>query len=198
MTPMADDSKRCLECGEVKPLTEFYFSRLGRQSRSSKCKACFAPYFKEYYKKHMPDFSRRAKESFARMTPERKHKKAEWYKAYCRDTPVKSLGKNLRRAIRRRPTENPITVIELMRMWEQQEGKCALSGITMTWAQQAYSPTSLSLDRIDRHQGYTKENVRLVCYQLNAFRGMWSDEQMFSMARKMIAWVDRALSKAAA
>lgn len=195
---MTDTSKRCLECGETKPLTEFYFSKLGRQSRSSKCKACFAPYFQEYYKKHMPDFNRRAKESYARMTPERKHRKDEWYKAYCRDTPIKALGKNIRRALRRRPTENPITVIELMEMWEQQGGKCAVSGVTMTWAQGAYSPTSLSLDRINRHQGYIKGNIRLVCYQINAFRGMWSDEQMFSMARNMIANVDYELTQAAA
>ncbi len=51
-------------------------------------------------------------------------------------------------------------------------------------------PTSISIDRIDPSLGYSFGNIRLVCYQVNTFRGRWTDEQMLAMARAIVAKAD--------
>ena len=60
----------------------------------------------------------------------------------------------------------------------------------MTWGKGKLMPTSISLDRLDGSRGYELDNIRLVCYQVNTFRGRWSDEQMLAMARAIVANMD--------
>lgn len=96
----------------------------------------------------------------------------------------------LRHAIKRRTTINPATTDELMEMWHRQNNKCAVSGVEMTWGKGKLMPTSISLDRLDGSRGYELDNIRLVCYQVNTFRGRWSDEQMLAMARAIVANMD--------
>lgn len=75
-----------------------------------------------------------------------------------------------------------------MDMWRKQGGRCALSGIPMTWAKgdsNGWSqPFSLSLDRIDQTRSYEPGNVRLVCHCINCFRGRMSDDTLFDVLKK--------------
>lgn len=55
-------------------------------------------------------------------------------------------------------------------LWNQQEGCCYLTKRKFDWQQTGISrnnPNSPSLDRIDNSKGYTKDNIRLICYHLN-------------------------------
>lgn len=63
-------------------------------------------------------------------------------------------------------------------------------GIKMTWAQGKVLPTSISLDRIDHTQGYSSDNLRLICHAVNAFKGQMTDAEMLVMARAIIAKAD--------
>ena len=38
---VGDDAKRCLGCGETKPLTAYYVNKAGVAGRQSRCKSCF-------------------------------------------------------------------------------------------------------------------------------------------------------------
>jgi hypothetical protein len=49
--------------------------------------------------------------------------------------------------------------------------KCEITGIPFTW--DVRGPTTLSIDRIDPTKGYTKDNVRFVCWWINAAMGNW-------------------------
>lgn len=76
----------------------------------------------------------------------------------------------------------------LLTLWHRQEGKCALSGLPMTWV--GSGPTNISVDRINPKKGYTKDNVRLLCWAVNSFKLTGSDEQMIEMARAVVAHAD--------
>ncbi len=191
-------NRRCFACGKEKPLDEFHLAKRGKAGRASKCKECISEWHSANYRKKVladPDFMKancdKAKGVYAAMTPE--DKKGLMRKISERRTllPNAALSKNLRRALRRRPTENHVTLDELLAIWNDQSGKCAVSGIVMTWGQGAYKATSMSIDRIDCEQGYTRENVRLVCFQVNAFRGRWSDAEMLVMAKAIVANMER-------
>lgn len=105
-------------------------------------------------------------------------------------SPRFALGAGLAHAVKRVKTENPVTLDELMSMWRAQLGLCAVSGVIMTWRQGRITSTTISIDRIDCERGYSSDNVRLVCYAVNAFKGRMSDVQMLDMARAIVAKAD--------
>ncbi len=58
-----------------------------------------------------------------------------------------------------------ITPREIETMYEAQNGRCAISGMLLTFA--SFQPELVSLDRIDNNLGYHASNCRLVCLALN-------------------------------
>jgi hypothetical protein len=97
------------------------------------------------------------------------------------------MAKALQRALLRRPTNNPVTISDLLTMYTRQLGKCALSGVAMTWAGgngQAL-PTAISIDRRNPRSGYTRRNVRLICFAVNAFKMNMTTDQMMRFVRGM-------------
>lgn len=101
-------------------------------------------------------------------------------------SPRRALSFALHRGLKRRPSENPVSVDDFMGLWGLQEGKCALSGVTMTWAGGVQTGTSISLDRIDQAKGYSVGNVRLLCHAVNCFRGLMSDRELTEMAASIV------------
>lgn len=56
-------------------------------------------------------------------------------------------------------------------LWDKQNGKCAISGIDMTYiSNQGRIPTNVSVDRIDSSKGYIIGNVQLVCMAVNQMK----------------------------
>lgn len=56
-------------------------------------------------------------------------------------------------------------------------GKCQLSGVAfdLSGSRDAFSP---SLDRIKPNDGYTRENVRVICRAMNAALGNWGESDL--------------------
>lgn len=54
-------------------------------------------------------------------------------------------------------------------MWDNQEGKCNISGIDMTHlkGKGVYYFSNVSIDRINSKKGYTMSNIQLVCSWAN-------------------------------
>jgi hypothetical protein len=65
-----------------------------------------------------------------------------------------------------------IKVDDLLELWDQQEGKCALSNVIMTHVRdgQGSKDFNVSLDRISNESGYVPGNVQLVCYRVNIMK----------------------------
>lgn len=158
--------------------------------------AARAKFFAEY--KERPKVRERIQKYFRNYqrnrNPDALVRDADVRKRRRKRTPRSSLYSIVYAAFRRRPSENMVTVDDLMEMFEVQRGRCAVSGIGMTWANGTgrRSPTSMSLDRIDGNLGYEKSNVRLVCWQVNLFKNEWSDDQMLTMAKAIVARAEQS------
>jgi hypothetical protein len=111
-------------------------------------------------------------------------------KEWTQRTPWRALYAALVNA-KKRGEDVTVTAAEMMDLYRRQGGRCALSGIEMTWAKGKTLPTSISIDRVDQTRGYHADNVRLLCAAVNAFRGIMTDEKMIEVAE---AIVDRARS----
>ena len=110
---------------------------------------------------------------------------------YARKRRALSPRMNLQAALsnkRHRGEHVTITVDYLMGIWNEQNGKCALSGIPMTWAPGhcGPTPTSISIDRLDPTRGYEAGNLRLLCHAINSFRLRMTDRELFEMAKALV------------
>lgn len=180
--------KKCSRCSEEKSLCEFYqhAKMLTADKRHTWCKKCFLEYRRW---KWANDPALRAKQAI-----EIKRRNAS--------SPRNRLAQARWVGLKRRPTDNPITINELIGLWEAQKGMCAVSGIKMTWGygnqNKKKLPTSVSIDRIDNLRGYEFGNVRLICDAYNSFRGQMSDDEMFEMAEALCCFRRRSNLKAIA
>lgn len=156
--------KKCRACGELKPETEF--NRNDRHGNlRSQCRPC---QLSSNARWRAQDYASNPVKYLARGV------------AGFQSSPRTTIRHAVKNALNRRPTENPITVDQAIALFQRQEGKCALSGVQMTWAPGAGRPvaTSVSMDRINQSAGYTVDNVRFVCHAANCFRGSMTDEEM--------------------
>ena len=73
-------------------------------------------------------------------------------------------------------------------LWDSQKGKCALSGMHMTWVANAGRSGRLqnaSLDRVDSSKNYSKANTQLVCMAPNIMKSAFSKEELLLFARNI-------------
>ena len=72
-----------------------------------------------------------------------------------------------------------LSISFLKKLYREQKGACSLTHIHFfgeskpEWRRRPYA---MSLDRINRSKGYTKNNVRLVCAAVNMALFTWGDE----------------------
>lgn len=79
----------------------------------------------------------------------------------------------------------------LSELWDEQNGKCAVSGMEMDLIMsEKYltNPQAPSVDRIIPSKGYVKGNVRIVCYQVNMALSEYGEEQLMKMCRAIVAY----------
>lgn len=151
-------------------MNEFHRDASRRSGLSARCKACLANYHKTRWPKY------------------REQRKAIRL-ARIKESPYINLQQSLYKALKRRPTVDPVTVEQLMEIWNQQNGLCALTKIPMTWTPTgtgAFTPTSVSIDRVDNSRAYEADNVRLVCMAVNSFRMGMSDDEMLRFAKAIL------------
>ena len=85
--------------------------------------------------------------------------------------------------------EVKLTKQDLKELWEQQQGKCAVTGMHMTYyPRQLRDSTGLnaSVDRIDSSDIYRKGNVRLVCSRVNMMKGAGEDVDLLWWCKQVI------------
>lgn len=178
--------KRCFRCREMKPHDQFSRNKRMADGRHNLCKSCDSAYHSAYYQKNKV----RLDEYTRTYVREHAEAVADYKKQHARDVYMnsarKALGIKLRAGIKRRPTDNPITIEELCAMYDAQQGRCALTGVVMTRLAGRILPTSMSLDRIDPKGSYTPGNVRIICHGINAFKGVGDDEEMFGLAEALL------------
>ena len=65
-----------------------------------------------------------------------------------------------------------ITLEDLIELWEKQEGRCAISGVALTYHRDGAGKKEFnaSIDRIVPHDPYIKSNVQLVTHRVNIMK----------------------------
>ena len=88
--------------------------------------------------------------------------------------------------------ECDITLDWAIERYNEQEGKCILSGLPLDTGPcdadtgRKRRPFRPSLDRIDSRGGYTQDNVRLVCSCVNYALGPWGEGVLRVMAAALV------------
>jgi hypothetical protein len=86
----------------------------------------------------------------------------------------------------KRGIEFSITRDYLVRLFEEQEGCCALTGQPMTMVVgQGRVRTNISVDRIDAARGYVEGNLQLVCDHVNRAKGDLTTDEFIEMCRRV-------------
>lgn len=80
-----------------------------------------------------------------------------------------------------------ITKEYLKELWDKQEGKCAISGIKMSFEQcNGRTNTNVSIDQINHKDGYTVGNVQLVCMAVNQMKSDMLMEDLYKFCEAII------------
>lgn len=182
----------------TKTIAEFPKNSGKKDGVGSWCRDCNNALSRRWYAEHRARHNknstraRRARVK-AGSTKERESRRRYWRETRGQLRP--ELASRLSDAKRRaaaRDQEATITVDELVALWEQQRGQCALTGWAMSMANGGLKdPTCLSLDRIDNGRGYVVGNLRLVCWWVNKARGENSDARFVEMCRAVSDTYDR-------
>lgn len=97
------------------------------------------------------------------------------------------------RAAKRRSKERgqpfSLTPDDLVSLIYRSDGRCEVSGVPFSEVAvngSARKPLVASLDRIDNSQGYTPENVRLVCAIVNFAMNEWGEEALNLVAKGIV------------
>lgn len=98
------------------------------------------------------------------------------------------------RARRITPTDC-ITEQDLVILWKDCGGRCAVSGLPFSLDKvgtgKAQRPFAPSPDRIDRSKGYVPSNVRLVCVMANFAMNAWGDSAFRDMVLSAVKLIEK-------
>lgn len=71
----------------------------------------------------------------------------------------------------------------LTKLWQKQNGACAITGIKMTYSYNNLK--TISIDRIDNFKGYTEDNVQLVCKAINLGKSQHQNSEMLEFIEEI-------------
>lgn len=167
-TEWKDGKLLCHICGEYKEPSEFTYAGANkytlRQNKECRCNSCKL----EQRKAAIATYDNDVKLE--------KVLQARWLAAKSR-----AIDKSI-----------PFTITkeDLLTVWKAQNGKCAISGLDMTYELgEGRIYTNVSIDQIMPSKGYTIDNIQLVCMAVNQLK---SDLDMDTILILCSAIVDSA------
>lgn len=89
-----------------------------------------------------------------------------------------SLFKPFLNSCRRRNKECNLDLPYLKKLWEDQQGKCPITGVELQLKQSYNKNYQASLDRIDSSKGYIKGNVRYTSVSVNWLKSNLDDNHL--------------------
>lgn len=154
---------KCHKCGKFLPITEFGKSDHYpyRDYHDARCRVCRTKRANEI------------KEEFSDEEALRKLLQSRFLGARDRS--------------KRQNLDFDITKEFLNELWVKQEGKCALSGIPMTYKHcNGRIPTNISIDQINSKKGYTKDNIQLVCMAVNQMKSDLDINELYNFCTAIL------------
>jgi len=192
-------SKVCSKCNTEKNEEDFYVvekSEDGNHRRNSVCKACVLEYNRKRYSDN-PEYKhkRQEREKKRQENPEVKEasqkRSADFYKSISGR--AKTLYKSAtRRAVKYEEFDLTVNWIED----KLKSGFCEITHLPFDLSQHPKyekNPFAPSIDRRDSSKGYTKENTRVVIWQVNLLRGEMNDEEILDVCIRVVEGLKHGL-----
>lgn len=162
-----------------------------RHERMYCCDECRAKKDRQYYQRNKSSIREKKRKRY------HEHGYREYYRNYMRgyvkgqrndkewDARVllRLLLKNAKRGGSRRGKPIQISVDYLVTLWDRQEQRCAISGMSMD--RRMRSLRCCSIDRIDNSEGYVDGNVQLVCRWVNWAKNNHSNMEIISIINEL-------------
>lgn len=209
--------KLCTKCKKYKPMTEEYFSHRSnvKCGFSSACKEC--DHEKEQKRTYIKPFNDcgelycqtcktykptsefntgtniKKRNGYSRECKECESNRKKIARASMNINDKEKFLKHLLHGCKTRALsaglQYDLDIDFIIKLYDSQDGKCALSGIQMkTVRQSGKNIFNASIDRIIPGSGYTKDNVRLVCNHINMMRSNLEDEQLIQFCKAIIEY----------
>lgn len=161
------DCYYCNKCKRWRPRSRFNIDRGSlHQNRGGVCSECKDCQRERYYKQRQ------------RLSEDQELALRYKLQQALKGTRRRSKDKNM---------YTDLTLDYLMYLWEKQKGKCALSGINMTYEfYKGRVNTNVSVDRIDSTKGYTKDNIQLVTMAANQMKNDLQMDEFISLCKSVI------------
>ncbi len=179
-------TKRCKKCRKTKPLTEFHY-RPEQMRHRAECKDCYRARANEL---RDPIENRRRVREWIKANPEKHLEHGRQTHERRRSDVGRWLASTLRATrarCKRKSVSISIVAADLIGLYKIQSGRCALTDRELVYGSKGKNRDSISIDRIEPALGYIVGNVRLITYQANMARGMFSDEELFSFCEAVLA-----------
>lgn len=139
--------KACIYCGLIKPLSEFSPTTRGPKHKTA-------------------DGTGKISRCITCVTNQRMQRQSNSVEVYLRDLFTKSKSARIKKF------DWGVEQEDIINLWYEQEGKCALSGVYMTHHADRGEKKDFnaSIDRIRSNEGYLKGNIQLVCQRVNIIK----------------------------
>lgn len=187
------ETKKCIKCGEVKPLEDFTKCAKSPDGRGSYCKVCQKAYTKQWQQDHPEQTKASAQRSRDKhrdkLTAKRRKDRAEKpevFLQYSRDFAEKNPEKLLLYEARKRAKEFnlPITITEEDIIIPE---FCPVSGIKLVRGSVDNNRDRCpSLDRKVPELGYVPGNVAVISYRSNRIKNDGTAEEH----RRIAEWME--------
>jgi hypothetical protein len=161
--------KTCKICGDTSDRVLFY-------QNLNKCRTCALGEASEYNKKRNQDpeyiKARRIRWNKWRAANKDKIKRnPDMEKISKQSSPRRFLTDKMahaKRVCKKKNIKFDIDLNFLEQLWDEQNGRCALTGVRMSY--QNGDLLSVRLNLIEEEEGYTKDNVQLICDGANRLK----------------------------
>lgn len=158
--------KKCHRCGNTYPLTLDYFhkNKSKKDGFQSYCKTCNIEYYYKYSK------NEENRERIVRLS--KKHNERMYSSI---ESLLHKRFSGAKNRAKRKHMDFDIPQEYLYELWDNQDGKCYYSGLSMTF--DANDLYTVSIDRIDSSKGYIIGNVALACWVINNMKASLTIEE---------------------
>ena len=183
------ETKQCKRCGYYCNVTTF---KMTGRWRGNTCRWCKNDERKERWhdkEKHNQAILQKNRDRTKAWSSDNKEQAAESNRNW-RNTTDKGYWGNKITAIkancRARGLDCLINKDFLQRLYDEQNGKCVLTGRELLKTRVKSQLDTCSVDRIDNNIGYTEDNVRLITLQANTAKWTGNDEELLAFCQDVI------------
>lgn len=206
---MEEITKKCCQCGQIKPLEEFVKDNRRKDGHSTLCKECKRAKDKARYHERKNDPEYHAKKLAHQVKYRENHKeqidaysceynsrpdvierKAKWHQKNNSKRSISTkIGDMLSRAKNRSEEKNiPFNITKEDIVFVE---ICPLLNIPLNWEGGPRDKNTPSLDRVIPELGYVKGNVRIISNLANMMKSYASAQELLTFSKNISKYMDK-------